>query len=495
MGDTSLKARWLIQGTIWSLAALVLIRAAGLARSVILARTLGPSTFGSYSIVISFLFTAMVLSAFGLPKACAKFIAEKGGDRKAQGEVLSAVWLISLLISAAIGLAVFVLSDAFASGIYREPSLSLPLALVGIILGLLTLYEVGLSTLQGFKEVRVRAAIVTIGGIVSVFVVGLLAYLKGLNGAMNGWLIASAVSLGLVIVAIARQMSKAQVRLARPSTAMVRMILGFSLLAFLAGSLAIPVYLYGDTLLARSDGFVVVGWMGVARSVGQLALLIPTAVAIPLLPMISENSLNRVKGTFSRIFRVNWFLALWISVLVGSSAKWLVPMLYGEPYAAASLVVYIYCIAAFLMAVASIYSSLLIGTGRIRQGFLLNSLWAFVFVVLSTFAIPRWGVNGLAATYVISYLLFALALAAYAEKGFHIVIDAPGRLVLTSLVLILGGYVTLTRSDDGLYLGALFLLIILGGAGSWLIVFPSDSRLELKLLVMALFRNNSPGKL
>ncbi len=469
-------SRWLLRATAYSFVALVLARGVGILRSAALARILGPETFGTYSIVVSFLFSMLVFSSFGLPTVGAKFISEKGRTRREQGGVLSAVGLLSLGFGILLGGLVLLVSKVLADDLYHKPDLLIPLIIMAGVVPLQTLFRVGLSFLQGFKNIKLMSALTVVEALVSAVVISVFAYVARLQGAVFAWAVAGTVSIGFVTFTVMREMKRNRVHLAWPSRALFRRIFSFALPAFLAGCMVTPVYWFGDSLLSVHHGFVPVGWMAIARTLGQVALFVPAAVQIPLLPLVSESSHDDMAKEFSRVLQVNWLLSLWIALFIGLSGRYLVPFVYGEDYSGANSVVFLYSVTIFLIAICGINSSVLVGTGRIWQGFGLNLCWAILFVVSAYLAVPMWGVHGLLVSYLASYFLFAVAVLAYVKNRLMIRMPMLRGYVVYSIVFISSAWYVVVSFDGYGYLMGSFLILTLGGIGGLFLFLPPDYR-------------------
>lgn len=106
-----------------------------------LARWLGASDFGMYSIVTSVQVVALLLGLFSVGPATAKYVAEhRVRDEERALRFAKSGLVVVLMLASLIGVVHIALSDVIGRGLYKEPALAhiIPLsALVIVILVIL----------------------------------------------------------------------------------------------------------------------------------------------------------------------------------------------------------------------------------------------------------------------------------------------------------------------------------------------------------------------
>jgi O-antigen/teichoic acid export membrane protein len=101
--------------------------------TVFLARRLGTTGFGVFSLALGIAGLAVLPSDFGISASAARFVAEHRGDRERVASVLADGLRVKLLISATIAAVLCALAEPIASA-YGTPSLTWPLRGVAIAL-------------------------------------------------------------------------------------------------------------------------------------------------------------------------------------------------------------------------------------------------------------------------------------------------------------------------------------------------------------------------
>ena len=422
----------------------------------------------------------MTFSTFGLPAVGAKFLAEKDRSHHNRGQVLSTVWLFAFIFSGILSGTILLIAKFLSSKVYHNPGLLLPLTLSAGVLAFQTLQRTGLSFLQGFMNIRLMSLLRFLEAFIRSLAIGLLAYKWGLVGAVSAWLITGAVSLGITIYSVGREMKKNSVHYAWPSLVIIKQIFSFTLAAFLASILVAPLYLFGDTLLSRHYGFIPVGWISIARTLCQIILFIPIAIRAPLIPLVSKSNFEGLEKRFNQVLQLNWLVALWVTITLGVCAKWLVPLIYGEEYKDAFSVVFFYSIAVFIIAISGINSSILIGTGLIWQGFAFNLFWAILFAITAYIVIPIWGIQGLLGTYIASYLLFTIAVLIYVEKKLALHVPLLGPFILYTIIVFTAGYVVALHFEGYIYLLSVILFMSMVVVSGWFFLLPSGYRYKIE---------------
>lgn len=402
----------IITGALFSLASLIMVKGVNLIRTIILARLLTPSDFGIFSLLFSFYYFALNTAIFGFPTTAAKFIplAER---ENSLDKFLTTLYWIAFFFSLIIGVGVLNIASGIALEIYQIASLLLPIKLIGGAIIFQSLFALNLATLQGLGQFKSRSAIEMIDAFLGLSLVVILVSRYQIIGIAWALLLSGFLSFILSSSIIVKRVSLKKVSKFSLNKAVFNQILRFSSPIFLTTVSIYFFYWIGDILLKN---LVVqleqVGWMYIARSIGQIILFIPAAISIPYLPSISTH-LDDPSANVRSFTRISWFLSFIVGIAVGLSVKILVPLLYGTEYSKAGESIFLYSLASIPMAMTTLtYSTIFIGRGYVWPLLFLTLLWGCIFVTLAYFLLQMTGINGIMIAYLFSYGLF-LAAASY----------------------------------------------------------------------------------
>jgi hypothetical protein len=117
-------------------------------------------------------------------------------------------------------------------------------------------------------------------------------------------------------------------------------------------------------------------------------------------------------------------------------------------------------VSCFLTVVNGTVGTALAGSGRMWIGTAMNIFWAATLITGAYFMVPAWGALGLAAAYLLAYLLHTVWQMSYVEiKLAPTAVSSRWKLILFSIILLAAGmYAVLTATDT--YLSSITLLLL-----------------------------------
>ena len=166
-----------------------------LALLIFLARVLQPSSFGLYSIAVSFAALLGIAGNFGMGTAFRKMLpGVREGDAARTRKILANGYSIAMAIGAVIAVVGFLLSGAIARNVYGNPALGAALEIAAIAEFVSVVFNLAQAALVGLglvKEATIANAAYSASYLVGSVVLVLLGY--GVTGAVAGMLIGLAV--------------------------------------------------------------------------------------------------------------------------------------------------------------------------------------------------------------------------------------------------------------------------------------------------------------
>ena len=437
----------LFTGSVWVLTSQIVVQAMSVLVTIILARYLGNTAdesahlLGKYFIFTSLATVLAQLAALGLHVALPKLVAEFRVLRPERtGRVASTGLGITLLSSIILAVAYFLVADYVALHIYGDEALAALLRLSAPAVVFTAVSIFALSLLQGLHRLREYSLVAMAFSVLSVPITWILVLNPEvflLPSSLVGAGVAAVLNLALHTVGVlyvarrAARLDSVPLHLS-VDRAQARTLLGLSTPAFFSVLLLRMAVLYQTSVIFLVLGDLLTGVWKITGAFYRLILYIPAALAIPLLPAMSELYVTerpgerRVKVT--RILRTTMVIVLPACLVAGLGAQYLIDFLFGRTYLTngSLYATFILSVAAFFDAVSLVVISLLQGTGRTKRALAFDTLQAAVifsltFVLFSQIFLSLSPETGLLAAAGVTLLnagvLFVAALAYLARRA------------------------------------------------------------------------------
>ena len=384
----------------------------GIATSVLIARTVGPTGKGSLDLIIATAaLLAMVLS-MSLPQGVTFVIAQG----KVAANVIASQLIFVSILQAFVAVVVLILLR-FTS--YFQ--LFLPNWGLWILGGVVLYVWVDLITkfwaaiLIGQQQIPIVNNSEFVGRVtqfVSVFILGGALYLAGKQLSV-GVLFLVALSASVLISVLLLASLGFKFQLSRD-------------LSGLKGALAFAVPCYAANLAQflnyKLDVFVVgffagaasVGRYTLAVSLGQLLWLMSNSVASVLLPKVAASTDD---GGSIRHTALVTRLSLWATALCGLAlavlATQAIPLLYGEAFRPSIMALMWLLPGIVVFSVANVLAAYIAGIGKPRLNLIVSGISLIVTIGLDLALIPKLNIVGAAIASTVSYSLSALLLIVF----------------------------------------------------------------------------------
>jgi O-antigen/teichoic acid export membrane protein len=473
----------------------VVIFAATAAQLVVITRLLPKSDFGAYRTVRDIWAIAAPLAGAGIGIALMKFAAQyRATDRSKLQAVTSSAVLLSLITTSVVFLALALSARFIAVKFYKEPRVASPILITSFAVALTVLHDQFLCFLQGIDKIIVLNRI-RILHISSTFVlVALLTRLYGISGVFIGLLAGSACALSFSFLFALKAARETSVWLRpRPDAAALKQLLGFGVPTLLGSVIVFPAFWFGGFVVWRYSGSSDLARFGVGFSISQILLLtIPEAIAVPLIPLISNLNATdpqRAKALTVRVFRLTGVVALFATLCVATLARVGTPLALGAQYSGEYFIVFAMSVYAFCVIVRRPIACYIVGVGKMWLLLSFDLFWFCIFIPSSWFLASKFGPEGLACAYLFTYLVYFAVLYLYGRAR----IDLPWRdtavlAVVATLSLSASFYVL--KYNLSLVMTILAAVLISTGAvGVILFSYRREQRSELvSLLRRMLFR-------
>lgn len=457
----------LASGAFWSLTGGAASRVFTVVSSIIIARVIGREEFGEFGMVQSTMGMFGVLAGFGLGSTATKYVAEHIRFNPARaGRISNLTLMVSLLSGGVLTVVCFFISPWLAAETLHRPGTTALLQAGALLLFCSTLNSVLLGILAGFEAFRGIARINIAQGIAAPAIAVPLVWYFGVEGAVASLTVNASLGILLCSVALRRVYENYAI-----SPAYVRAIWSewtvlwkFALPATLSGLVVAPVtWLTNLILVNREGGYGELGLFNAAMQWRAIIVFLPGILASVMLPVLSDTHGRTNKSEFTMAVSLNlsgtWIVCLPLTIMVIVLGKPLAA-LFGSEFSASVPVMVLLMAASFLMIVSGTVGTALAGSGRMWSGTVLNLAWAAALMAGAYLMVPPLGALGLAAAYLVAYLLHTVWTMLYVEiKVAPSSIFSQLKLILFSAVL-LGVSTRSAVAGTGTYTGSAIMLTL-----------------------------------
>lgn len=425
--------------TIVQTASKIISTALGLITIALVTRYLGPSGFGEYTIIITFISFFAVIADLGLTLVTVQLISspadEAGRPVNNRDKILSNLFslrLISALFFLGLAPAIIWLlpySQAIKIGVLIATASFLFPALNQILVGLFQ------------KELRLdRVSIAEIASrlllFAGVFAVARLDF--GLYGMLYALVLASALNFGLLFFFSKKY---AKIRLNFDKLLWLEIVkktwpIGLTIFLNL-------IYLRADTLilsLVRNSNEV--GIYGASYRVIDVLITLPFIFAGIVLPILTagwQSNRESFTAVLQKSFDLMVILALPVVVGTQFVGTRIMTIVAGKEFALSGEILKILILAAGIIFVGTVFSHAVIAIDRQKKIIAAYALVAVTALIGYLIFIPRYGYYG--AAWMTIYSELAIALAAYflvrRITGFSPKLAVAGKALISSLVMAL----------------------------------------------------------
>ncbi|MDX1951869.1 MAG: oligosaccharide flippase family protein [Verrucomicrobiota bacterium] len=404
----------LAKGVMWSVVGAVISRGLGVVSSIIVARLLGITAFGEFTIIQSTIGLFGVFAGLGLGVTATKYVAElRDADPERCGRILGLALLVATIGGVLIGILLVLFAPWFARETLAAPHLA-PLLVTGAGLVLFSgLQGVYTGALGGFEAFKKSSQVQFWGAVLGTpfLVVGCLV--AGLEGAVFGAVLQMAVGCVIGHLAISREAAAKGIRISyRVNREELAVLWGFSIPAFLSSILTTPANWICNTLLVNQEGgYEEIAILSAAGQWKNLLSFLPLVLTSVLLPMLSNLYREGKLPEMTRLLRRNLFL------MVGACLLMALPLIllsnvvlgwYGAGFQNGTLVFVLSLAGTAIVAANNLLSRAVQAAGRAWLEFSFSAVWAVALVLSCMALIPSTKATGLAIGHIVAAALLAI---------------------------------------------------------------------------------------
>ncbi len=396
--ELSLIAR----GAGFAFAGLIISKVLAYFYRVMVARGLGPTDFGIFSIGVGVIGILTGLAALGLYQGIMHFVARYnslGDEARARGTILLA-FKVQLVSSIIFALALFLLSDYLAISVFHEPDVSMVLKILSFTLPFFVITSSLMIVLMAFKKIEYKVYTRNlIENIAKLCFTGIFLFLGfQLLGVTIGFVISIIVAFATGLYFVQKVFPIFGKGFNAQHNA--RELLSYSWPLLAVGFFSILMGSIDTVMLGYLSKAYDVGIYNVALPTSNLLRIIPYAIGPLFLPIITglyaQKKVAKLEKTFKVITRWNFaliFPCLLFSILFSSE---ILSVMFGPVYAQGAGAMVVLAMGAFLITFFGQSGAILESIKRTKLIFLNTVICGFANVFLNLWLIPLFGSYGAA---------------------------------------------------------------------------------------------------
>ncbi len=398
------------RGMFWGFLAQIILYGFGFIVSVLLARWLGPESYGLIPLTMTVIAVFSIFADFGVGASTSKHISEyRARDIGLVKSIVKDGFILKLFLGFVVSVICFYSAELIAEFMHM-PRLQPLLQISSIMLFFMSFLSFLNGVFQGFQRLEFTTLTSFSQNIIKLVASLGLVYLGyGVIGAIVGYAIAFLVTalLALVIVFF-RFYNKFPISSSNKS--MRKDILKYSV-PLAISSISFFIYMQSDILML---GYFAtpseVGFYSIAQKIIDMMLLPCTALLTVITPMIAylygkndERSRNASGKLFN--YSIKYSLLLIFPMVFGlvALAKPAILLIFGEEYVKTALLLTSLSIYLIPRAVGVVGSSYLIGAGKASIVAKITTITAVSNVILNLFLIPKYQALGAVVSTLITH--------------------------------------------------------------------------------------------
>jgi O-antigen/teichoic acid export membrane protein len=413
--------------------------------SIIIARLLGPDSYGLYSLALVVPSIFLGLIDFGVNSALTRFSAKL----KAEGNfalvagLLKSGMIFKVLTGVAMSSICLIFSDTFAAYLLNRPELGSLVQLTAVVILFQSVFNALNSSFTGIDRMEGNAVTMNVQAVMKTILSPALIFAGfTVAGALLGHIVSYAVaSLVGTLFFITYYKALSAGASVKKFTGNIKLLLGYGFPLYTSSLLALVQGQYQTIILAFFVSNTVIGNFTIAVTLSALlnVLLFPIGALFPAFSKLNADD-DEMRWLFRMSTKYTALLVIPATVLVGFLANDLILTLYGSSYGLAPAFFQLYILNFLLTGVGSaVIGYLFNGVGMTTTVFKYSLVNLIMFLPLAPILAMLYGVVGLIAAFLVSNgcsLGYALFIA-YKKMGVRLDVKASLKIYLASFLSVL----------------------------------------------------------
>ncbi len=410
----------------------------GLILLPILTKTLGTEMYGTWALIMAIISFLMPLALLQLGFAMTRFLAAEKDKAKINRGV-SSIFAASSFTAFILSFLIFILAESLALAVFGGAGAAYFVKLAAFLVLLMTLDQVIIEYFVAFQQMERYAAFSILQMVGEVVLTGYLVLSGyGLFGAIVSLLVVKVLVFAAGVLVVWRE-----VRVSKPSIAMIKSYLGFSL-PLIPNGLCIWIITLSDRyVIGYFMNIDAVGIYSAAYGLGSLVAFFYSPISIVLLPALTNffgnNEVKELK-TYLK-YSLNFYLMFAIPSFFGISilSKPLLGTLTTPEFVSGYLIVSIVALATIFLNCASIINNGLVLFNKTKTIGLITIISALINLISNIILVPLVGILGAAISTLMTFIILLLITTYlnFKRLPFDIDLNFITKSVLSSSIMVL----------------------------------------------------------
>jgi O-antigen/teichoic acid export membrane protein len=305
--------------------------------AIIVARLLGPSSYGLYTLAVAIPTLLVTLSDVGMSSALVRLPAKarSEGDLARANSLIKLGFLLKLAVSTFAFLICYAGSTVIATTVLNRPELAPFIQLAALMIVFQAIYDATNNAFIGTDLMQYSAAIQIMQALLKGTLGPMLVFIGlGITGAISGYLLALAAAgttgASILFLRHARSATRAD------ASKETRALLGYGLPLYLASILSVFLAQYQNIVLAHFANNVEIGNFAASWTFTTFMAILTYPIGTAMFPMFSKMDPKNQKSDLARGFvlavKYTSLLMIPTSVAVIAFSRDLVYLTFGRGY-------------------------------------------------------------------------------------------------------------------------------------------------------------------
>jgi O-antigen/teichoic acid export membrane protein len=412
--------------------------------AIIIARFLGPSNYGLYTLALVMPSVFTTLADAGMNSALIRFPARlrSEGDYRASNRAIRLGFLLKLSLSVAAFLICYFGADWITITLLNRPSLTPYLQLAGLLIIFQAIFDAANNSFIGLDLMQYSASTQILYSVLkSVLAPALILLGFGIGGAIIGYVLGMFVAGAVGATILFTKYAHSTAAATSQQTVKLSALIDYSLPLYVATILSVFLGQYQNLVLARLATNVQIGNFNAAWNFNSLLSILIYPISTAIFPMFSKMNPESQRRDLARgfVLAVKYASLLLIPASIGVMvfSQDLVLLTYGRGYVLAPQYLTIFSAIYLLTGLGlSVIPNFLNGVAATRTVLKINAVTLAVYLPLGPALAWVWGPYGLLIAYILSSTTSTLYGIRKTSAGFGAYPDlaASVRILLASLI-------------------------------------------------------------
>jgi stage V sporulation protein B len=452
----------------WVLVSTTVALLAGFLIRPLLARWLGASGLGLYSLAITILGMGLLLANFGVSQSLLKYVAEDTANRDRTARIVMSGFSMSIVLGAVIGVLLYAFRGPIAD-FFDMPEMADFLPILALAFPFSSLFTSTTGLFNGLRQMKTYALLITgQSGLRIILVLTLVGIGAGVKGAVTG-IVLSAAAISLLGLFASRYFIRSSLEGWAQNT---RRLLSFGGRMFAADA---------TNVIANRIDIIVIGYYMAADDVGYYSAAALVATFFPLVPgaiqritfpaasqLWAQKDYQTLGRMIDKSMKYSACVIVPLGLVVGFFAKDILTTVFGTDFDVAATPLCVLLVARVLRGGTAVpIGNVIPAIGRPDLNFKIELIGAGMNVGLNILLIPRYGILGAAIATTVSLVIGAAIFLIFVLKLLPVRIDIKWYVSAfgTALIAVLaywGISIFVSHYVVGIVIALLYTSLVLG---------------------------------